>query len=244
MELKKKISSAFSIANQKAFPFSFFFLILLAGLCACNTEEEYSVQIDDNDIGGVITGPDGPEAGVWVIAETHDLPTRFAKIVVTDDEGRYLIPDLPSANYDVWVRGYGLVDSPKEEATPGTNLNMEAVEAPNPQAAAEYYPAGYWFSLLSVPDTSNFPGTGPEGNGLSPSIENQAQFLRTIKSGNCLACHQLGSKGTREFQESMGTFDSSVEAWERRLQSGQAGGSMTSTVHQLGREGVLNMFAC
>src|SRR5207247_9548521 len=64
-------------------------------------------------IGGVVTGPSGPEAGVWVIAETSDLPTKFAKLVVTDDGGRFLIPDLPKANYSVWVRGYRLVDSPK-----------------------------------------------------------------------------------------------------------------------------------
>ena len=72
-----------------------------------------TVAIDTDDIGGVVTGPKGPEAGVWVIAETTDLPTKFAKIVVTDDRGRYLLPDLPKANYNVWVRGYGLVDSPK-----------------------------------------------------------------------------------------------------------------------------------
>ena len=66
------------------------------------------------DIGGVVTGPNGPEAGVWVIAETTDLPTKFAKIVVTDDQGRYVIPELPKAKYKVWVRGYGLVDSPED----------------------------------------------------------------------------------------------------------------------------------
>ena len=66
--------------------------------------------------------PKGPEAGVWVIAETTDLPTKFAKIVVTDDRGRYLMPDLPKANYDVWVRGYGLVDSAKVTAAPGKTL--------------------------------------------------------------------------------------------------------------------------
>ena len=72
-----------------------------------------AVAVDGDDIGGVVSGPDGPEAGVWVIAETTDLPTRFNRIVVTDDDGRYLIPDLPDATYDVWVRGYGLVDSEK-----------------------------------------------------------------------------------------------------------------------------------
>src|SRR5262245_1572173 len=68
------------------------------------------VQIDPDDIGGVVTGKNGPEAGVWVVAETAELGTRFAKMVVTDDRGRYVIPDLPQATYSVWVRGYGLVD--------------------------------------------------------------------------------------------------------------------------------------
>jgi hypothetical protein len=49
--------------------------------------------------------PQGREAGVWVIAETTELPTQFRRIVVTDDQGRYLVPDLPQADYSVWVRG-------------------------------------------------------------------------------------------------------------------------------------------
>ena len=222
-----------------------FYLIVagvLGALSGCESNSN-PVQIGDTDIGGVVTGPNGPEAGVWVIAETNDLPTRFAKIVVTDDKGQYLLPELPDASYDVWVRGYGLVDSPREQARPGRTLDLEAVPAPDPQAAAEYYPAGYWFSLLNVPDKSNFPGTGPDGNGFSPNVLTQASFLSRVKSGNCLACHQLGSKGTREFQASLGTFNSSVEAWTRRLQSGQAGASMISSIHQIGAEETLKMFA-
>src|SRR5690242_268909 len=92
--------------------------------------------VDADDIGGVVTGPSGPEAGVWVIAETRDLPTRLVKIVVTDDRGRYLLPDLPKASYDVWVRGYGLVDSQKVNGAPGKILNLTAVPAPNARAAA------------------------------------------------------------------------------------------------------------
>src|SRR5512134_1203467 len=77
------------------------------------------VAIDPDDIGGVVTGPNGPEAGVWVIAETRDLPVRFIRSVVTDDQGRYVIPDLPPAKYSVWARGYGLVDSAKQTSAPG-----------------------------------------------------------------------------------------------------------------------------
>jgi hypothetical protein len=202
-----------------------------------------AVPIDADDLGGVVTGPKGPEAGVWVIAETTDLPTRFAKIVVTDEQGRYVMPDLPKANYSVWVRGYGLVDSQKTQATPGKALNLTAVVAPTARAAAEYYPAGYWFSLLRVPDKSEFPGTGPAGNGISPTMGSQAQWLRNLKSGSCWACHQLGSKGTRELPPNLGTFPSSAAAWERRLQSGQAGTQMINGLGQLGRERALALFA-
>ena len=197
---------------------------------------------DDDDIEGVVTGPSGPEAGVWVIAETRDLPTRFAKIVVTDDRGRYLVPDLPEAKYDVWVRGYGLVDSPKQQAEPGATLNLRAVPAPNPRAAAEYFPAGYWYSLLRVPPESDFPGTGPQGNGINPMITTQAEYLRTLKNGACLGCHQMGSKGTRELHPNLGTFSTSVAAWARRLQSGQAGGAMMGMVQQTGPR-TLEIFA-
>src|SRR5690348_10838267 len=120
-------------------------------------------KIDADDIGGVVTSAKGPEAGVWVIAETKDLPTKFAKIVVTDDRGRYVIPDLPKANYTVWARGYGLVDGPKVQAAPGKLANLTATVAPNPRAAADYYPASYWYSLLRIPDKNQFPGTGPKG---------------------------------------------------------------------------------
>src|SRR5690349_22027853 len=199
-------------------------------------------RIDSNDIAGVVTGARGPEAGVWVIAETSDLPTKFVKIVVTEAHGRYLLPDLPNANYDVWVRGYGLVDSPKQRAKPGARLNLRAIAAPNPQAAAQYYPAGYWYSLLKVPAENEFPGTGPEGNGINPAFKTQPEYLRLLKNNSCLGCHQMGSKGTRELHPALGTFESSVKAWERRLLSGQAGGAMAPAVQQMGPR-TLQMFA-
>src|SRR5215472_3492830 len=106
-----------------------------AGISARQTASD--IKIDPDDIGGVVTSSKGPEAGVWVIAETTDLPTRLIKIVVTDERGRYVVPDLPKANYNIWVRGYGLVDSPKTKAAPGKITNLSAVLAPGPKAAAE-----------------------------------------------------------------------------------------------------------
>ncbi len=201
------------------------------------------VPLDNDDIGGLVSGANGPEAGVWVIAETSDLPTKFVKIVVTDDRGRYLLPDLPKANYNVWVRGYGLVDSPKTPLSPGTNANLKAVVAPNPRAAAEYYPAGFWFSLIRVPEKSEFPGSAPGGNGIAPGMKTQSDFIRSLKSGGCTACHQLGTKGTREMPKDLGTFHSSAEAWDRRIQSGQAGAQMAGGLNQMGKDRALAMFA-
>jgi len=214
-------------------------LIAFSGAAATQPAPD-AVSLDADDIGGVVTGPKGPEAGVWVIAETTALPTKFVRIVVTDDRGRYLVPDLPKAKYSVWVRGYGLVDSPKVEAAPGAALNLKAVTAPNARAAAEYYPAGYWFSLLRVPDKGDFPGTAE--NGIGTNMKSQGEYLRQLKSGGCLACHALGNKATREIPKSLGVFDSTMAAWERRIQSGQAGMSMINGMNQMGRR-AFAMFA-
>ena len=96
------------------------------------------VSAGATDIGGVVTSSKGPEAGVWVIAETRDLPTKYIKIVVTDDRGRYLLPDLPKATYELWVRGYGLVDGPKQKGQPGKLVNLSATVAPSAKAAASH----------------------------------------------------------------------------------------------------------
>ena len=201
-----------------------------------------AVQIDADDIGGVVIGPDGPEAGVWVIAETMDLETRFSKTVVTDDEGRYVVPDLPDATYDVWVRGYGLVDSEKLQASPGAVQDLTAVVAPDAATAAQYYPAGYWFSLIDVPEPDEFPGTGANGNGISPDYHSQAEWIRSIKTGGCLACHQLGNQATREIPDALGEFESTGAAWRRRVVSGQAGGQMIRRLDGMGPAS-MEMFA-
>jgi hypothetical protein len=192
-----------------------------------------AIAIDDKSIGGAVTSRFGPEDGVWVIAETRDLGTRFAKIVVTDERGRYVIPDLPKANYRVWVRGYGLVDSEKVAAQPGQHLDLNAVTAPSLKEAAQYYPAAYWYSLLKIPDESRFPGTGDKGNGIPENFKTQQQWLNFIKTNGCGNCHQLGNYATRIIPEALGKFESSQDAWMQRLSVGPAGHDMVNFITQL-----------
>lgn len=205
------------------------------------------VPIDADDIGGRVTGPAGPEAGVWVIAETLDLPTAYRKIVVTDDQGRYVLPDLPKASYAVWVRGYGLVDSPRVTATPGQQLALTAVRAPDARAAAQYYPANYWNSLMGVPPNTDFPMAAPagarggRGGQPPPGVPTQAHWVGTVKG--CMICHQMGTKATREISPAMGVFDSSHAAWNHRIRQGQSGSAMFGLVANLGAERALAMYA-
>ena len=191
------------------------------------------VQIDGDDIGGVVTSRFGPEAGVWVIAETRDLGTRFARSVVTDERGRYVIPDLPKAKYKLWVRGYGLVDSAKVDAEPGKLLDLKAEVAPNLAAAAQYYPANYWYSMLKIPDKSRFPGTGDKGNGIPENFKTQDQWLNFIKTNGCGNCHQMGNYATRTISAKLGQFESSYDAWAHRLSVGPAGHDMVRFISQL-----------
>ena len=218
--------------------------VLLAACAVATASSEAStvVRIGENDLGGTVKSANGPEAGVWVIAETSDLPTKYAKIVVTDDQGRYLIPDLPKAGYSVWVRGYGLVDSAKVQATPGNRMDLTAVLAPSAAAAAEYYPAIYWYSLLKIPAKSEFPGTGIDGNGIDPGMKTQTQWLSTVKTNGCMSCHALGTKGTRTIPKEFANMNS-TEAWGRRIASGQAMNNMVTWAGRLGTGRALAQWA-
>jgi hypothetical protein len=182
-------------------------------------QAQNSVNIDGDDIGGIVTGTNGPEAGVWVIAETTDLATRYSKIVVTDDQGRYVVPDLPKAKYKVWVRGYGLVDSPKVDGEPGQQIDLHAVSAPDAAKAAAYYPAIYWYSMLKIPDAREFGGKSDN----IPQKAKQTDWLNLVKSNGCIGCHQLGQLSTRTIPPVFAEHHSTKDAWMRRIQSGQAG---------------------
>src|SRR5947208_2893475 len=185
--------------------------------------QQAAVQIDNDDIGGAVTGVNGPEAGVWVIAETAELPTRYAKIVVTDDQGRFVIPDLPNANYQVWVRGYGLVDSPKVRAKPGQQLNLTAVPAPNERAAAQYYPAIYWYAMMKLPPEKDFGGSTE-----IPKNMTRESWRQRMGNVDCIGCHQLGQESTRTIPVQFGEFPTGAEAWMRRVGSGQTGEFMVN----------------
>ncbi len=215
---------------------------IIPGLCllaliakAVIAAEPASVEIDSDDIGGIVTSMNGPEAGVWVIAETDELPTGYSKTVVTDGQGRYVIPDLPDATYQVFVRGYGLVDSARVSARPGQQLALEATVASSEQAAAEYYPASYWNALFALPAAGEFPMAGA-------SVADTQGEWKAIMQG-CMICHQMGSKITREINPTMGEFDSSIAAWDRRIRLGQNGLHMTGIMGQMGHQRALEMYA-
>ncbi|HLG87026.1 MAG TPA: carboxypeptidase-like regulatory domain-containing protein [Alphaproteobacteria bacterium] len=223
-------------------------IVGLAGSSASGAAS--GVQIVGDDIGGVVKSSKGPEAGVWVIAETHDLKSPLIKIVVTDDQGRYVLPELPNAKYQVWVRGYGLVDSKPVEATPGHKIDLTAIIAPDAKAAAEIYPANYWWSLLRPPPANKFPGTGAQGNGIALTMKTQQDWLGHMKE-NCQFCHQLGTAATRELPGAA----NSIEGWAERIQKVRVGdislgdhakdlgAQMQNNMARFGRERGLKMYA-
>ncbi|MGE0543921.1 MAG: hypothetical protein AB7R89_27460 [Dehalococcoidia bacterium] len=211
-------------------------------------------SVGDRSIGGTVTGGSGPEAGVWVIAETADLASPFVKIVVTDDHGRFVLPDLPKAKYRIWARGYGLVDTKASDAVPGQSIRLIAAAAPTPAAAAQIYPANYWFSLIRVPPESVFPGTGPDGNGVNKDFRTQQDWLAHMKE-NCQFCHQMGTRITREV-----TGDQPLAIWDARVQLPRApddvffvgdktrigrnfGPRMNKMMTHFGRQRALEMYA-
>ena len=194
-------------------------------------------------IRGVVRSATGPEEGVWVIAESTTLPTKYRKIVVTGDGGQYVLPELPADSYQVWVRGYGLVDSRPVVGKVGQTLDLTASVARTPQEAARIYPADYWYSLIQPPAASEFPGTGtePGGNGIATTYQHQQEYVENMKLG-CMLCHQMGNKITRQLED-IRSFDSTVAAWDNRVQQGQRGPQMSGYMTRFGRERALKMFA-
>jgi hypothetical protein len=160
----------------------FCLLVSLAFVSGCGLKKDY--------ISGQVVNEKGPpEAGVWVIAETDSLPTDYRKIVVTDDKGRFVLPQLPNVEYEIWVRGYGLADSEKHMGSGGDDLLIQVKNAETASVAAEIYPANYWLSMLSPPSVdllqeADYP------------YDSQSAWLSQFKL-SCLLCHQIGNSYTR-----------------------------------------------
>ena len=193
--------------------------LLVASFSWVNAQQraDATVAIDRDDIGGVVTSANGPEAGVWVIAETTDLPTKFARMVVTDDQGRYVLPDLPLANYQLFVRGYGLVDSARIATRPGRHVDLKAVVASDGRAAAQVYPANYWLSLLEI----------PKGDLSEKDV--------VLETKACFSCHQVGDRVTREISKA-GSETSSLDAWDHHVTVGPNGPGMTANFKRMGAQ--------
>ncbi|NKB35411.1 MAG: carboxypeptidase regulatory-like domain-containing protein [Pseudomonadales bacterium] len=185
-------------------------------VAAQNTVSEPSTPIASNVISGTVSSSAGTEAGIWVIAETGEFDTFFARIVVTNEQGRYLIPNLPEAEYQVWTRGYGLADSPKLNGRPGTEIDLQAVTAADDAVAAQVYPAAYWYSMMGLPSEDELENVA---GGLNA-------YLTWMKNMGCVGCHQLGQESTRTISPALGDFETHEEAWMRRVLSGQAGQGM------------------
>jgi hypothetical protein len=212
-------------------------------------------KVGPNSIGGTVTSPAGPEAGVWVMAETNELGNRLLKIVVTDEQGRFVLPELPKAKYKVWARGYGLVDSKPVEAQPGATVKLTTAAAADAKEAAQIYPSNYWSSLIEFPAASEFPGTGPKGNGIAPNLREQEHWIGHMAE-NCQFCHQLGNLATRTVADA----SDPVEAWSQRTHKDRSpddvffegdktyqgrfyGERMSNLMTLFGRERGLGMFA-
>jgi len=191
-------------------------------VAALSVSAQGQLQVDKTSIGGtVVNSATGkPEAGVWVIAETK-LGVPFRKIVVTDDQGRFLVPDLPAASYDMWVRGYGLKDSAKTKAERGAQVKLQVADAATPQEAAKIYPAAYWTSLIHAPSKEDLPA----------EYKSQEHWLAALRGG-CNQCHQLGMPTMRGF--------TTPDLWDFYIKKN---GGMSGAANRLGRELLENALA-
>lgn len=238
-------------------------LVLTLGACVQEKEpraakESYAAEevVDTGFISGQVMGPSGPEAGVWVIAETDEIGLGMTKIVVTDENGRFVVPELLDVAYSVWARGYGLRDSTPQDSGVGDNLKIRVESVENESEAAEIYPANHWLSLIDVPGADNFPGTGTAGNGISEGMPTQEHFVTHLIE-NCQICHQLGTKMVRDLpvddelmkhawatriQKQRGPDDSFFVGDESHLKRNYAD-RMTNVMDMFGDEAGLAMFA-
>ncbi len=219
-----------------------FAMVLIAGSAIYPLTALQNTPAPTGYIQGIVRSATGPEAGVWVIAETKDTPTPMIKIVVTNDQGRYVVPELPNVNYSVWVRGYGLADSKPVSARPSANpsdLNLTAVKAKDDVEAAKVYPGSYWMQMMQPPAKASFP----IGNGAAQ--QTLEGWMHNMKS-SCNFCHQLGNGITRDLTHVFAAkpeLKTSTEAWDYRIQTGVRGSGMSGSANTMNRPVVLKMLS-
>ncbi len=203
-----------------------------------------AIHVGANDLGGVVTGPTGPEAGVWVIAETTELGTKMAKMVVTDDQGRYVLPDLPKANYNVWVRGYGLVDSPKVQSCARQDAQSHRREGARREGGGAILSG----DLLVRDDEDSgqepVPRHRTERQRHQPADEGPGRIPRHGQDRRLRHLPSARQQGDpRDRAGARRTFKTGFEAWTRRVQSGQAATNMINNLDRMGTTGSLKMFS-
>ena len=159
------------------------------------------------------------------------LATPFRKIVVTDEAGRYLVPDLPGRIMSCGWR-LRLVDSPPVAAHAGRSRRVAGCRrARRARGGADLAGELLVLAVEVPPETSSSRGPGPNGNGIAPEVVTQHQSISTIKAG-CNVCHQLGDLATREIpQVASGRSGRSGDAWDMRTQAGRTGTAMISAIN-------------
>ena len=143
-------------------------MVGLIAACVLDTGGRLQAQRRNPDgyISGTVRSSNGPEAGVWVIAETKDLPTNFIKIVVTGDAGVFVAPSCRrrpiTSGQRVRSRRLEAGSVKVDSTTPSSpDLTLTATPAATPQEAAKVYPGNYWLSLPSRLVKSEFPAPVP-----------------------------------------------------------------------------------
>ena len=203
------------------------------------------IPIDADDIAGVVRSARGPEAGVWVIAETTDTPTQ-----VPEDRGHRRPGPVPVARSPgttrhvqdlgarLWPRRFDA--GPRD--TGAASRTHRGAGARSPRGGADLpgellvlphqYPAGEGLSGHGPVRQRHQPGHGAR------NITGSTRSKRTATSATSWA-----TRRRVRFPAALGTFASSVAAWDRRVQVGQDGAGMSSAVSVLGRARGLEMFA-
>ena len=182
------------------------------------SQQDAGIPIDNDDIGGVVTSAKGPEAGVWVIAETNDLPTRFARMVVTDDQGRYVIPESAQSqlrHLGARLRIGGFTESEKRSRQASQPQSGGGAKRSRGSAILSGNLLVFHARRFLKPDEFG-------GKGEIPAKLTQTEWLNTMKNNGCIGCHQLGQLSTRTFPKSV---PHPIGTWGRPKNRGSAASS-------------------